>query len=174
MKKKSAAFYSPYWQIAGGGERYLFQIAKALSENYRIYFIGQGHLLKKAREVFGIELRGEFLDPELMKGDAAKRFRLMKRFDLFFHTTDGSLFFPFARKNILIIQSPKHIPADSIFNHLKLFNWQTVCYSDFMKGIIEERLKIKVKILSPAVNTDMFSYDEKKKKNIMGCLLRCK
>ena len=167
MKKKSAAFYSPYWNIYGGGERYLLQIAEKLDE-YQLYFIAPDNLKKKAKEFFGLNLRGKVIEPAALAGhDTAKRFKLLNRFDLFFYTTDGSLFFPFSRRNYLIIQSPKHIPENTFYNRLKLLNWRIICYSQFMKKIVDRNLKTQSTVLPPVVDTEIFSYREEKKENLI-------
>lgn len=72
----------------------------------------------------------------------------MMQIDLMFYVTDGSLFFSRAKKNILIIQSPAHIPGNSLTNQLKFLSWQkVVCYSEFVADIIKKKLGRRVEVL---------------------------
>ena len=72
---------------------------------------------EQLEKFFGMDLSGiKFSGRSLPVYSRKERFRLLKEFDIFFHLTDGSLFWPFSRKNLLIIQSPAHLPSQSVFN----------------------------------------------------------
>ena len=137
---KNVGIYDPYVHILGGGERYVFSIADCLSSDFHIILYSQEEtLLEKIQDKFGLSLKNISLKP--WSTDRKKRNQELSQFDLFFYVTDGSLFRSPAKKNILIIQSPAHIPNLSIVNRFKLFSWSTViCYSEFMAQIIRKRL----------------------------------
>ena len=135
-----AAIYNPYFDILGGGERYILTIAYCLSKKHQVDILWQDKSLKeKAQEKFNLNLEGvRFVSfPE----NFFKRVSLLKKYDLFLYVTDGSLFFSPARKSFLIIQSPAHIPSLTFLNRMKLLSWQKIiCYSQFMARIIKKKL----------------------------------
>ncbi|OGG04421.1 hypothetical protein A2W14_01950 [Candidatus Gottesmanbacteria bacterium RBG_16_37_8] len=166
---KKILIYSPYWSKAGGGERYLLQIAFILQKNYRIYLLADKIIKKKARHIFGLNLdQVEFLEPGFFRNqNFFSRYLFLRQFDICFYTTDGSLFFPASPKNYLVIQSPLHIPPPGFTSKLKIKNWKIVCYSGFMRKIISDRLGKDSFILPPAVDTDLFMRDKVKKEKII-------
>src|SRR3989344_3628583 len=106
---KQIGIYDPYFHILGGAERYVLSIAHCLKANSQIsLFTKDDSLLATATQKFGIET-GYIHRYEWPVGKS-NRIKQLARFDLFFYVTDGSIFISPARKNILIIQSPAHIP----------------------------------------------------------------
>jgi glycosyltransferase involved in cell wall biosynthesis len=81
--------------------------------------------------------------------------------------TDGSLFWSPAKKNILIIQSPVHLPSKSFAGRAKLYRWKILCYSDFVKKIIMDRLDKKADVLPPFVDDVFFQGKGLKKENMI-------
>src|SRR3989338_11523369 len=154
-KSKKALIISPYWQITGGGERYLLQIAASLREKFRVVLLSDTDLGKTGQKVFGMNLDRLQISSytAFRKMNQLSRAFFLKQYDICFYMTDGSLFFPFSGKNFLVIQSPAHMPPPSPANSLKLSSWKIICYSNFMAGIIGNRLKKHAFILSPAVDT---------------------
>lgn len=149
-KKSKIAIFSPYLDILGGGEKYIFSIAEALSKKGEVYLYADKKIGEFASGIFGIELKRIHLLPtKTFRGqNLLKRYLNLRQYDVFFYMTDGSLFFSAVKKNFLIIQSPLHIPKSSLLNKLKLYNWQIICYSRFMQDIIRERLGENIKIFS--------------------------
>ncbi len=161
--------YSRYWQIFGGGEKYLLDIAQYLSRKGEIYLLSNENFKQKANKFFNIKLdRIHFLPEETVRTkNILKRLIHLRQLDILFYMTDGSVFFPFSRKNFFILQSPSHIPSSVFLNRLKLLNWKIICYSQFMQRIIEKRLNISPLILPPAIDTEEFKCDIASKKNII-------
>lgn len=157
MQKLKIGIYSPYLNILGGGERYLLTIAKMLSNDYEVFLFSDHALKDKARVTFNISL-----DKVHFLSNAS-----FKNFHIFFYMTDGSLFFPSAKKNFLIIQSPAHIPKFSLLNRLKLINWNILCYSQYMEKIIKGKLRKSATILPPCINIDRFRSNWREKENII-------
>lgn len=141
-KRLKVGIFSPYTDIFGGGERFILSIAQALSQKHEVYLYADKNIRKKSKGIFDIPLeRIHFLPGDLIrKQNLLKRYNHLCQYDLFFYMTDGSLFFSGASKNFLIIQSPLHIPRINLFNQLKLSNWRIVCYSQFMKNIISQKI----------------------------------
>lgn len=158
-KRLTIGISSPYFDILGGGERYLLSIAEFLSKKENVFLYAKKELKEKAEKMFHINLGNvSFLPPT--------QFRLSS-YDVFFYMTDGSIFFPKGKKNFLIIQSPLHCPHNSILTKLKLRNWRILCYSEFMQSIIKERLGKTSSILSPPIDTNAFQTKEIEKENII-------
>lgn len=158
-KRLQIGIYSPYFEILGGGERYILTIAELLSRNHNVYIYADSGLKKNAEKILHIDLRNVYFLPE--KPD------LFPSCDIFFYMTDGSLFFPIAKKNFIIMQSPAHIPHLSFLDQLKLKNWQILCYSQFMQSIIKSRLKKTSEILSPSVDIHLFKAAQNQKENMI-------
>ena len=164
--KKKILIYSPYWHILGGGERYLLEIANSTQKNFKVYLLADKIIEKKAKENFGIILKNvDFLDTKIFRRKSFYgRFLFLRQFDICFYMTDGSLFFPGAKKNYLIIQSPSHIPKISVSTKFKISGWKIICYSSFMENIIRERISKKSIVLPPAVDINKFRNSSKQKK----------
>ena len=163
---KKIGMYSPYFNILGGGERYLFTIAQCLSAMYQVdIFWKNPHILKDAERKFNLNLSKVSIRPWVQS--TLTRTSQLREYDVFFYMTDGSLFFSPAKKNFLIIQSSDKIPASSDFlNKLKLVSWSTlVCYSEFMVDQIQKKLAKKTTSLF--VPVDLTSFKPGKKENII-------
>lgn len=173
MKNKSlkVGIFSPYLEILGGGERYILSIAHVLSQDHDAYMYAGEDIGKKSKEKFNIILnRVHFLSIDLIrKQNLFSRFLTLRQYDLFFYMTDGSLFFSGAKKNFLIIQSPLHIPESNLINKFKFSNWQVICYSQFMKMIIQQKLgnNMKISALPPGIDIPSNQNNWENKENII-------
>lgn len=155
-KRLQIGIYSPYFEILGGGERYILTIAELLSGKHTVFLYTSQSIKAKAEKMFHIDLRNVSFLPD-------NQFKTKS--DVFFYMTDGSIFFPKAKKNFLIIQSPAHLPHLSFVDQMKLKNWQILCYSQFMQSIIKSRLNKTSNILPPPVDIQIFKAREKQKEN---------
>src|SRR4030042_4401438 len=108
MTGKRIGFSSPYLNIMGGGERYLLSIAEYFSQNNDVTLFAKRSITEKVKKILNISLKNitDFIECDFKKINFFEKYRILREFDLFFCMTDGSLFFPFSRKNFLIIQSP--------------------------------------------------------------------
>lgn len=168
-KPLKIGMYSPYLSILGGGERYFLTIAEMLSrkEDVTVYF--DNSILPKVKSVLGINLDKIRFESEkiISASSVMSKFRLLMKYDAFFYMTDGSVFLPGARKNFLIIQSPVHMPRTNMTETIKTAGWRVLCYSEFMKNIIECHLKKPASILSPCINTHIYRSTTKMKKPVI-------
>lgn len=156
--------YSPYLNILGGGERYMFTIAKCLTKQHEVVvFWHEPSIARKAEKKFNLDLSK--ISIKQWPNSTLARTVQLRSYDALFYMTDGSLFFGSSDKNILIIQSPDKIPkTTNFFIKLKLMNWHTiVCYSDFMAGVIRKKLDIPIVPLFVPVDLESFSNGVKKK-----------
>ncbi len=159
----TVGIYDPYLHILGGAERYILSIAQC-HKNANLTVFGEEKYLKLAAIKFGIPTA--HIKCVAWPKDRNKRRQILSQFDLFYYVTDGSIFLTNAKKNILIIQSPSHIPQHILLNRVKLLSWQRIiCYSQYMAKIIGGRLQKKaMPLFVPVANTPG---TEVKKENII-------
>lgn len=168
-KLKKIAIYSPYTKILGGGERYVLSIASLLSSDYTVTVFASSQIKKNAEKFLGIDLeKVNFISPDIFtSGKKLKKYQELKKYDLIFYITDGSIFYPFAKSNYLIIQSPGHIPPFNLSNKIKMHRWQIICYSEFVKKFISQRWSNKIHVLPPFIDPLIFKTTQIEKKNII-------
>lgn len=165
-RRQKIGMYSPYLSILGGGERYFLSIAEGLSQKEDVILYADAKISSKAKEILGINLDRVRFEPEkkIAAAGAMSKFKLLLNLDAFFYMTDGSVFLPGAKRNFLIIQSPSHMPGTNISQTIKTAGWKVLCYSSFMKNILESRLKKPVSILSPSIHTSLYHSTAKMKR----------
>ena len=170
---------SPYIpQHSGGGEKYLFDVAKILlDEKHQVYVAvniedeineDRAKLIQESYENF---LNYSLAGIKFIKAPLNQNFGFLekllwtRKFDLIYYQTDGSLFFSLARKNILHIQVPLILDKSSLIERLKLNNWSIKnTNSFFTKEIIEKTWKTKINYVhQPALNLEEFKTAKKEK-----------
>ena len=168
-KKYKVGIYSPYLEVYGGGERYIYSIASLLSSQNEVSIYADKSIIDKAKDLLNINLdRIHFLPiAQFRKQNFLNKLITLNKFDLFFSMTDGSIFFSAARKNFLVIQSPAHIPSTDFLNRIKLINWRILCYSQFMQEIIFKKTGRKADILPPCINNGIIPSVHIQKENII-------
>jgi len=168
-KKLKIGFYSPYFHIFGGGERYILTLAEFLSRRHEVVLFSDETIKEKAKTFFNITLDRVHFLPDGVFGtkNLFRRFITCPYFDIFFYLTDGSLFFSPAQKNYLLIQSPAHIPPKSFFNLLKLQGWRMVCNSKFTQNEVKNKLGMDSDLLFPPINLEIFKAKLYQKRKII-------
>lgn len=163
--------YSPYIpEHFGGGEKYLLDIALALSANpqnqvhlaisirHELSLAKLKSIKQKYEQYFSYNLRNiKFVSTPLgSDSNFARKLIWTKDYDLGYYLTDGSLFFSLAKKNILHIQVPMKLDKSSFIERKKIKNWSTITTnSHFTKSIIEPSWNIKVtQVHQPMVEVD--------------------
>ncbi|RJR29513.1 glycosyltransferase family 1 protein [Candidatus Microgenomates bacterium] len=146
-KNLRAGIYDPYFHILGGAERYVLEVARCLVRDYEVTFFGVTKTqLQNASEKFG--LPSHDFKTALWSMSRSNRLADLRKLDVFLYVTDGSLYLSPAKKNILLIQSPAHIPAKTLSNRIKLFSWRKILvYSRFMADIVSNKIHRKPEIL---------------------------
>lgn len=167
--------YSPYLDTVGGGERYMLTIAEILSKENSVDVFLDSHLQTLDLQPIKSKV-SKLLDLNLGKIDFIKapfgkstniweRLNFLKRYDLFFYLTDGSIFYSSARTSILHIQSPIKVSNSPLWNKVKQSSWNLIIYnSQFTKDHCEKFWKIKGEVIYPPVNVGIFKPGKKKKK----------
>ncbi|OGE30477.1 hypothetical protein A3C59_00650 [Candidatus Daviesbacteria bacterium RIFCSPHIGHO2_02_FULL_36_13] len=174
-----AALYSPYLDTLGGGEKYMMTIAEILSSEHEVDVlldlhlkeIGAENLKKELSERFSLELdKVNFISGPIGKGsNTFERLSFFKKYQVFFCLTDGSFFYPSAKKNILHIQSPLvGQAANSLFGKIKLKGWDLIIYnSEFTKDKALKNWPLAFQVIYPPVDTKKIT-SMKKNKQILS------
>jgi glycosyltransferase involved in cell wall biosynthesis len=169
------AIYSPYLDTFGGGEKYMMTIAEVLAEGSRVDVcldahlngLGGDYLKSELAKRFNLHLTGvNFIKAPLGGGsNILKRSVFLKKYDLLFYLTDGSIFYPTAKKNILHIQSPLiGQPARSIWGKIKLKGWDLIIYNSlFTKENSHRNWPLKSEVIYPPVDVSNIRPLKKKK-----------
>jgi glycosyltransferase involved in cell wall biosynthesis len=167
--------YSPYFNILGGGEKYLLTIAEVLGYDHHVEVIVPPG--KVEFETQKERVHNRFADLDLHKvhfirgpfsGNESWRERssFTKQYDMFFYVTDGSFFWSRAKKNIVIIQSPDTLDLSRLMDRIKLSRWKVkLCYSRYVQHWLEYKHGFEAKVLPPAI--DPAAYTMGKKENVV-------
>lgn len=169
------AIYSPYLDTFGGGERYIATIAEVLSDKGKVdifldkhlFSLGSEYLKTNLEDYFGLNLsKVDFIKAPIgEESNILQRLIFLKQYDLLFYLTDGSIFIPSAKRNILHIQTPLvGQPTQSLWGKVKLKSWDLIIYnSHFTQSNSEFNWPISSKVVYPPV--DVMKIKPLKKKN---------
>ncbi|MCL4418084.1 MAG: glycosyltransferase [Actinobacteria bacterium] len=168
------ALYSPYLDTLGGGEKYMMTIAEVFSPGNSVDVLLDKHLFSLGADLLKNQLLNRFnlnlktvnfiYAPIGKSSSSVSRAFFLKKYDVFFYLTDGSIFFPSAKKNILHLQSPLVGEVKSLWRKIKLSNWDLIIYnSGFTKEYSQNHWPVKSEIIYPPVDTDKIKPLEKKK-----------
>ncbi len=168
------AIYSPYLDTFGGGERYIATIAEVFSKKASVEILLDEHLLsfggqflkKSLEDRFGLNLSNvDFIKAPVGEGsNFFHRIMFLKRYDLLFYLTDGSIFYPTSKKNILHIQIPLRGQATTLWGKLKLKAWDLIIYnSEFTKKNSEKFWSLRSQVIYPPVDVDKIKPKIKKR-----------
>ncbi len=155
-----AAIFDPYLDTLGGGERYSLAFAEVLvKKGWQVDVEWKDRSIKeKFKERFGSDLNGINFVPDIKKGSG---------YDLCFWVSDGSIPLLHSRKNILLFQIPFHdVDGKTLFNRMKFIRINySICYSKFVKGIIDKEYGIESRVIYPPVET--LKIKPKRKENVV-------
>lgn len=155
-----AAFFDPYLDTLGGGERYTLSFANVLAKNGWNVDIEWGNpaIKEKLETRFGLSLSGIRVVSDINRGDG---------YDLCFWISDGSIPTLRARKNFLHFQVPFHdVSGKTLLNKMKLFRInKIICNSNFTKSVVDREYGVKSIVVYPPVPTDQIK--PKRKENLI-------
>ncbi len=173
------AVYSPYLDTKGGGERYILTVAAIFSEKHEVDLLLPTHLHTLHPDEYkadvskrlGIDLsKVTFVHAPIGKGSkTVDRYFFLRRYELLFAVTDGSIFLASSKRNILHIQTPLDVhPSASKWGRIKLKSWQEVVYnSEFTKKYSQKNWPLPSKIIYPPVHINQKT-DAPKKRIILS------
>lgn len=146
--------YSPYIpKHTGGGEKYMFDVARTLARRYPVAIALAGEhydieaITDQYRHFLADDLHQISFIPSPLGTNAPfwKKLAWTKQWDVLYYLTDGSLFFSMAKRNILHIQFPLKLDKSSPMQQLKLKNWQIKnTNSLFTKRVVEQSWPVKI------------------------------
>lgn len=152
------ALYSPYLDSFGGGERYLATIAEYLARKGKaVIFWNDAKILAELENRFNLDLKNVEIEKNIFEKNFWQRWKIIKKFDLVFVLSDGSIPFPFAAKNVLHFQEPIITKSKNFKNSLKLRKYIVVCNSNFTKKYIDQSFGVNSQVLYPPVDVDFFA-----------------
>ncbi len=165
--------YTPYLDTAGGGEKYMLTIAEILSEDNQVDIfldnhlnqIGQDKIIENIKKLHQLDLsKLNFIKVPFGIGSSFfKRNKFLKKYDLIFYLTDGSIFYSSAKKNILHIQSPFN-NKKSLKQKFNLKSWDLIIYnSKFTKNNCEKFWPVKFEVIYPPVDIEKIKPLKKEK-----------
>ena len=158
------AFYSPYLDSFGGGERYLAQAAEILAKKGEaVVFWDKPEIKTQLETRFNLNLKKVKIKKNIFTSNFFKKWQILKNFDLVFVLSDGSVPAPFAKKNILHFQQPFILRGRTLRNRLKLKKYIVVCNSNFTKKYIDQSFGINSVVIYPPVDVDFFKPEKKEK-----------
>lgn len=156
-RRMKICLYSPYIpKHTGGGEKYILDVATALSNKHAVsvavpqQYAGDATIVQKYEKFLNRSLDNISFIPSPLGSSATFVQKLLwtHQFDVMYYLTDGSLFFSLAKKNILHVQVPLKIDQSSWLSQLKIKNWQIKnTNSEFTKKAIEPLWPIKVDLV---------------------------
>lgn len=152
--------YDPYFDTLGGGEKYVLDIAAALSKNNDIFIFWdprlEGELKEKIRGRFNLDISSFQFTKNIFSPHVSLAARLLtsSKFDLIIFISDGSIPLLLSKKAIAVFQFPVNwIKGKSLLTKMKLSKLNTVvCYSQFVKSYIDKTFETDSIVLSPAVD----------------------
>lgn len=145
--------YDPYLDTLGGGERYVFSIAKYFEEKNDVVIFWDEDLKNKINDKFSLNLsKTKFRKNIFINSSLISKFFETKEFDLFFFISDGSIPFLFAKKNFLIFQFPPEKNNVKLLDRIKLKKIdKIICYSNFVKKYLDDIFNLDSFVLYPSI-----------------------
>lgn len=165
---RKIAIYSPYLDTFGGGEKYILTIAEECLRDSQVEILLDSHLsgidmvsiLNSQAQIHGLKLnQAKLVEAPLGAGIAFwRKFLFLQKYDWLIYNTDGSLFVPSAKHNLIVYQIPvknanfKH----SFWERIKQASWHYALFnSHFTKNIVQNTWSIKGEVLYPPVDVDI-------------------
>lgn len=155
---KRAAFFDPYLDTGGGGERYFLTAAIALAKvGWEVDIQWKDtNILKWLSQRTKLDTNNLTVVADIKKGSG---------YNLCFWLSDGSVPFLHSRNNILHFQTPfKDVGGKNIANKLKLLKINyIVCNSQFTKSFIDREYGVDSLVIYPPVDVSGIKNIKKKK-----------
>src|SRR3989344_5872011 len=159
------AFYSPYLDTFGGGERYILTIASHLSQNHLVDIFWDDPNIKPSLSRFlKIDLTKTRFVKNIFKEKLIQKVVATFGYNVIFVLSDGSVPLSFAAKNILHFQVPFNFPSADFKTRLKLARFKyVICNSYFTKHSIDKSFGVNSKVIYPPVDIEFIKPAKKEK-----------
>lgn len=159
------AFYSPYLDTFGGGERYMLTLASHLSQKHIVDIFWDDPKIKPPLARFlKIDLTKTHFVKNIFKEKGIKKAFSTLGYNCMFILSDGSVPATFSSKNILHFQVPFVFEKIDFKTKLKLKKYKyIVCNSYFTKSYIDKSFSVSSKVIYPPVDIASIKPGEKEK-----------
>ncbi len=153
-----ALFHSPYFDSLGGGELYVLTLIEAMQKSGNqidLAWHEQENLRTQASNKFSLNLAPFKLVPSFFYDSLINRYSNLKKYDVVFSVSDGSLPWLVGSKiNIIHFQVPFHnISGDNIVNVLKKkYIHHFISNSKFTKKFVDHEFNIESQVIYPPIN----------------------
>lgn len=169
------AFYDPYLDTLGGGEKYILTAAKCFEREYKTYIFWdpskEDEIKEKVKQRFGLDLSKISFIFNIFDKNVSFLKRLMsgRNYDVIFYLSDGSFPLLLGKKNILLFQFPVNwVKGRNLLTKIKLLKIdKVICYSDFVKNYLDTTFNIKSYVLPPSAKLDKVENLDKKENIIL-------
>jgi len=163
-----ALLISPYWDVLGGGEKYLLSIGRRLAQKqYQVELAWEEKSLKEQiLKQFGSSFEFITINRKWPKLNSWQRLLKSRDYDVIFYHSDGSYFFSLAKKNFQLFQVPeeKLIPNHDWLSQLKFSFWTPVFNSRFTARFFLKHVSPKKSfLLYPPTENFLFKIPNKQK-----------
>ncbi len=170
--------YSPYLDTLGGGERYLLTFVEyCLQRGWQVdLFWPDFNIISKAKDRFNLKLDGCKLNDKAYKRfstsssyfDKIVNYFFLKKYDLIFYLSDGSIPYLNAKQNWLHFQIPMNLDGKGFWTQKKLSKInRIICNSHFTKSFIDKSFSVDSTVVYPPVSVHNFINTDIKKENII-------
>ena len=158
-------FHDPYLAILGGGEKYLLSILEQVCDEApgaEVVVMSPERPDPEAWRRLGVHV-----DPGAIRWERTGMLGVTpksRRLDLLVAITNHFPPLSLAKRSAVIVQFPFEPIAGlrGVERRMRLRSYDTVlCYSDFVRGHIAERLGVGARVISPPVDTDVAVRAEK-------------
>jgi glycosyltransferase involved in cell wall biosynthesis len=166
------AFFDPYLNTLGGGEKYMLTAAACLSKKYSVsLFWDDPTILTYAKNRFDLNLDTVTLtsNPFTKKNSFISRFMQTKKYDALFYVSDGSIPVVGSRKLFLHFQFPvPWITGTSFITRQKMKRvTKIICNSFFTKKFIDLTFHKESTVIFPPSSGEYTIQRNIKKENII-------
>lgn len=169
---KKALLYSPYLDIAGGGERHYLAILEILAKaEYKVDIAWDDQkVLGEVGKKLNIDTSYYTIVPNVFKkGNSEARNQLTSQYDVFMYVTDGSYFSSKAKKNVIFAMSPdKNLYKLYPTNWLKLKDYQIIANGEFTSENVSRWLHKKAYVIPPFIDQSFFAKSGQKSRYILS------
>jgi len=161
-----ALIFDPYFDTLGGGERYCLTVAECLLKNnwQADLWWDQSSDIEKAKERFGLKTdKLGIVGKKMEEFSFFEKLFLMRKYDLVFWLSDGSVPTMTGKINLLHLQAPLvgFNPKRLKDKFKKLLISDVICNSKFTKTYIDKDYGYNSLVLYPPIDVDQFAPGEK-------------
>lgn len=167
-----ALLISPYWDILGGGEKYLLSIGQYLhKQHYQVQIAWSNPKIKEQLlNHFGKDYEFVKINSNWNKLGSWQKLFASKQFQIIFYHSDGSYFFSLAKKNFQLLQVPSKqlLPQRWWLEKLKFSLWTPIFNSLFTGNFFLKNTQIKKSFLLYPPTENILQTPPKKKPLILS------